>query len=486
MQVKKFEAPTLQEALDHVKRELGPEAIILQTKKNKRGFGLMSKPSVEITAAISERSFQKMKYIDKRLPPATREAMGKLPAPKQAEFVERFSNKYIDKVAETTRDKVQISPEVRQVKVTGRKYIDITDSDKNVPKVEIDLDVLAEESVKMHAAAVGHKGTAPVAPKVAGQRPLSGMTVEEELQHLKRMVQEMKITQDDNQGPAGALSATRDGVLAVPALQDAFEQLVVNGVDKKTALALIKKIVFEVGEEGCRDPDTVADQMALEIMATTEVLSPLGGVERRAAPSENAKESTGPVAVALIGPTGVGKTTTIAKIASEAILKRSLKVGMIGLDCYKVGAFDQLGTYGKILNVPYRSVKNAEELRVALQDYGGLDLILIDTTGRSQKDPSALSEMQELLQSVPNIRSHLVLAATTRDIELLEMVKRFSIFRPIGLVFSKLDEASLYGVLYNIPQKVKLPLLYFTTGQKVPDDIEEATRERVAALTLGI
>jgi flagellar biosynthesis protein FlhF len=190
--------------------------------------------------------------------------------------------------------------------------------------------------------------------------------------------------------------------------------------------------------------------------------------------------------IALVGPTGVGKTTTVAKMASEALLKRNLKVGLINLDSYKVAAFDQLGTYAKILNVPFRSAASADELRAAVQDFHGLDLVLVDTTGRSQRDPASLREMQELLKSVPTLRTQLVLAVATRDNELYDQASRFGVFRPQGVVFSKLDEATLYGSIYNVSQKTKLPLLYFTTGQRVPEDIEEATRERVAALIMEL
>ena len=214
-------------------------------------------------------------------------------------------------------------------------------------------------------------------------------------------------------------------------------------------------------------------------MESTEGISPLGGIE-----AEN--QQNGPAVIALVGPTGVGKTTTVAKMASEALLKRNLKVGLINLDSYKVAAFDQLGTYAKILNVPFRSVSTQEELKAALLDFQSLNLVLVDTTGRSQRDPGSLKDMQAMLSSVPNLRTHLVLSVITRDSELYDMATRFSIFRPQGLIMSKLDEATIFGSIYNVSQKVKLPLLYFTTGQRVPEDIEEASRERVASLILNL
>src|SRR5690606_23456674 len=140
----------------------------------------------------------------------------------------------------------------------------------------------------------------------------------------------------------------------------------------------------------------------------------------------------------------------------------------------------------KLLNVPFRNVITADDLKSAVADFRSLDLILIDTTGRSQRDPESLNELLEILSSCQRVCSQLVVSATTRDNELYDIGKRFSMFRPQGLVVSKLDEATLYGSIYNVSQRAKLPLAYFTTGQRVPEDIEEATKERLTALILDI
>jgi flagellar biosynthesis protein FlhF len=310
------------------------------------------------------------------------------------------------------------------------------------------------------------------------------MSVQDEMRHLKRMIEELKSAQDTQLAGGGAQAMLPSGRLGAPALEDAFEQLVLSGVDKRFALDLIRKVAFELGEEASASPDHVTDQLAAEIMGSTEVASALGELRPGGAPM--GAPETGPRVIALVGPTGVGKTTTVAKIASEAILKRNLKVGLVNLDTYKVAAFDQLGTYAKILNVPFRSCATAEELRAALADYRSLDLVLVDTTGRSQKDPAALNATKEVLAASPEATAHLVLSVTTRDGELYDMAGRFAMFRPQGIIVSKLDEGTTYGAIYNVCQKARLPLSYFTTGQRVPEDIEEATRERVASLILDI
>jgi len=463
MQVKKFEAPTLQEALDHVKRELGPEAIILQTKKNKRGFGLMSQPSVEVTAAVSDRSTQKKQYVENRLPEASRENLKKLPAQKQAEFLDKYTDGKGRTFANSNTAAGPAKPVTPGKKLTATRYIEI-DEDQIPPP--------APRTTRPAPAGA-------VAGQLAANAPVGiSMTMEEEVRHLKRMIEELKNAQDDGQSGAGAQHIVSPSRLSTPALQEAFEQLIVNGVDKRYAYALVKRTAFELGDVDSANPEMVLDLVAAEMMRSTEVSSPLAGIEPQS--------GKGPIVLALVGPTGVGKTTTVAKLASEAILRRNLKVGLINLDSYKVAAFDQLGTYAKILNVPFRSAGNAEDLQAAISDFQGLDLVLVDTTGRSQKDPASLQEMQGLLTSVPGVRTQIVLSVSTRDMELYDMVNRFSIFRPEGLIMSKLDEGSIYGAIYNISQKAKLPLLYFTTGQRVPEDIEEATCERVAALILDL
>jgi flagellar biosynthesis protein FlhF len=503
MQVKKFEAPTIQEALDTIKRELGPEAIILQTKKNKRGFGLLSKDSVEVTAAVSERSLQKKDFAEKRLPPATKEAVKKMPADRQAEFL----NKYTEKA--TPRSAPKQATHHAAGSYAGNSRMSAGAETAGAPidallrssaKSQDRVEVSARTQKQAPASSTGNRLTATryididgheVEERIASAAPK--MTMEEEVRLLKRMIEELKTSQDTAvPGGSGAQALLNpsaqqngSGALGTSALQDAYEQLVLNGIDKRYAWNLLKQVAFELGDERAKSPDDVLDQLAMEIMQSTEIEAPLSEATARIENTE-ARTTGGPVILALVGPTGVGKTTTVAKMASEALLRRNLKVGLINLDSYKVAAFDQLGTYAKILNVPFRSCATVDDLRAAIQDFQSLDLVIVDTTGRSQRDPEQLREMQTMLSQIPQLRTQLVLSVTTRDAELYDMANRFSMFRPQGIIVSKLDEATIYGSIYNVSQKVKLPLLYFTTGQRVPEDIEEATPERVAALILDL
>lgn len=444
MQVKKFEAQTLQEALDAVKLELGPEAIILQTKRNRKRFGLLSKPSIEVTAAVSERSIVKKKAVENRLQDEGKENLKKLTAEKQATVYNKFFDKYLDKIAGKTQDRVEIQSSKNNSvpkAITKTRYIDIQDDTQ--PAIQSATPSPVPVSVQN-----------PYVPPVA--------------------VKEESMT--------GAQALLPKSSLFTAALQDAFEQLVVNGMDKRLALDLLRRAGFELGAEKSDDTDRVLDEVAGEIIKGTEVLSLFGGLS----PGERAQKGMGPFVVALLGVTGVGKTTTIAKLTAEAMGKRQLKVGLINFDVQKPTAFDQLATYAKILNVPFRSITSIEDLKSALSEFQNMDLVLVDTAGTSQRDFNSLKELEETMRQVPGIETALVLSATTRDAELYEIANRFSIFRPRGLILSKLDEAMIYGVIYNICRKTKLPLLYFTLGQRVPEDLEEATQERVAALIMEL
>jgi flagellar biosynthesis protein FlhF len=507
MQVKKFEAPTIQEALDNVKRELGPEAIILQTKKNKRGFGLMSRASVEVTAAVSDRSMQKKQTVETRIPEVNRAAIRKFSAEKQADIYDKYQEKQLDKAAQT-QDKVQLNAKAK--KITATRYIDIEDDAR--PHAAGSAAVRRAPAATNPGRGISFGGSAKYAASLSPPEDSSPseftrndpsvptkMSLEDEVSYLKKMIQEMKASQDSQFDPsqyvgnnAGKRIESREGTSAsnllqhtaldIPALQDAFEQLVINGVDRRYVLALIKKVAFELGPERSKSMEQVLDLLADEIMASVEVHSPFKSLVPLAQ-----TESRTPAFFAFVGPTGVGKTCTVAKLASDLILNRKLKVGLINLDSHRTAAFEQLGTYAKIIHAPFRCAISMDDFRAAVQDFQNLDVILVDTTGHSQRDPHALREMQTLLKSAGSSpRSLLVVSATTRDTELYDISNRFSIFSPQGIVISKLDEATVYGSIYNLSQRVKIPLVYFTTGQTIPGDIEEASPERVAALVMEI
>ena len=189
-------------------------------------------------------------------------------------------------------------------------------------------------------------------------------------------------------------------------------------------------------------------------------------------------------AVALIGPTGVGKTTTVAKLAANFALKEKFRVALVTADTYRIAAVEQLKTYADLIGIPIDVVYTPQEMRSALYRHQDKQLVLIDTAGRSPSNQSQLAELEALLAVDDNIEKHLVLSATTKFTDCLEAVQRFQPSKPQKYLFTKLDEASNLGTLFNLMFHAPKTLSYITTGQNVPDDIELADPNRLTTLML--
>jgi len=189
--------------------------------------------------------------------------------------------------------------------------------------------------------------------------------------------------------------------------------------------------------------------------------------------------------VALIGPTGVGKTTTIAKLAANLKLRQNKKVGLITIDTYRIGAVDQLRMYAQIIDVPLKVVLTPAELKEAVAVLADMDVILLDTAGRSQNDDLKIQELKTFLDAAAPHEIHLVLSGTSHQSNMLSAAERF---KPLGvdrLILTKLDEAIGFGVVLSVMRKVNASLSYVTTGQDVPDDIEVGNGRKLAQMLLG-
>lgn len=190
--------------------------------------------------------------------------------------------------------------------------------------------------------------------------------------------------------------------------------------------------------------------------------------------------------VALVGPTGVGKTTTIAKLAANYRLKEKHNVGLITVDTYRIAAVEQLRTYAEIIDLPMQVVSTPREMRDAVRRLEGLDLILMDTAGRSPRDEIKLQELKAFLNEAGADEVFLVLSSVAGSRTLEHTAQRFAAVGTTGLVLTKLDEATGLGNVLPLLRTSGLPLSYLTNGQNVPDDIEIADAGRLARLVLGM
>ena len=187
---------------------------------------------------------------------------------------------------------------------------------------------------------------------------------------------------------------------------------------------------------------------------------------------------------ALLGPTGVGKTTTLAKIAAQCVLEKGVSTAFITADTYRISAVEQLKTYADILGLPIAIVYTPDELKEAIQKFRQKQLILIDTAGRSQHNRRQMAELKEFLAVNQNIEKYLVLSATTKNEDAKDILDKFSGCKPDKVIFTKTDETKSLGIILNILRRKEMRLSYLTNGQSVPDDIVPAEAGKLAKLFL--
>ena len=189
--------------------------------------------------------------------------------------------------------------------------------------------------------------------------------------------------------------------------------------------------------------------------------------------------------IAFIGPTGVGKTTTIAKLAAIQAIKMKKQVALITLDNHRIGGLDQLKTYAKIIGIPLEFASTGKEFKECLNRLKDKDLILIDTAGMSQRNEYQFNELRIFLNKVHCVETCLLLSATTKENDLIDILAKFKVFSISKLLFTKLDESTSYGNIFNQLIRSKIPVSYLTNGQQVPEDIKNATVEKLVDLIIN-
>jgi flagellar biosynthesis protein FlhF len=195
-------------------------------------------------------------------------------------------------------------------------------------------------------------------------------------------------------------------------------------------------------------------------------------------------ENTTQKRMAFIGPTGVGKTTTLAKIAAKYLATQSNSIALITIDTYRIAAVEQLKVYGEIMHLPVEIVITPQQLQAALDKHRNKELILIDTAGRSPLDSLSIKDLHMFFPPGLGIDNYLVLSAVTRDNELMEAYSHFQQIPLHSTIFTKIDECSTLGVMLNIQVQKGSPVSYVTNGQRVPEDILEADKKQLAQLII--
>ena len=285
---------------------------------------------------------------------------------------------------------------------------------------------------------------------------------------LRRMEDKLRV---------GAYSAPQARQYANSAVQAFHDTLLTNGVTESVAAALLDGL------------DTVHENDEFELnfivkIVYNRIIEAIGApAPISQAPTERGK----PRVAAFIGSTGVGKTTTIAKLAAGLILDAGLNVGFVTADTYRIAAVEQLKTYADILGIEVGVAYTPEDVSEYIQLLGGInDVVMLDTAGRSPKNTAGMEELTQFLAAAGECEKYLVLSLTTRWEDMCEIVRAYDGFGDFKLIFTKLDEASCLGAVLNVCRETGRRASYLTCGQNVPDDIRPLEAAEVARALLGL
>lgn len=252
-----------------------------------------------------------------------------------------------------------------------------------------------------------------------------------------------------------------------------YENLVKSHVDRELALKIASSVETRLPKEKAYDQD-----WAREVCLHT-----LQEFIKEAQPIETKSEKKGRL-VFFVGPTGVGKTTTIAKLAANMTFLERKNVALITMDTYRVSAPEQLRTFAEIIGIPISVVFDPQEMKEAINRYREKDIIFVDTAGRSPHNEEHMGELRRFVQEAQPEETILVLSATTDSSDLIATYYKFSTLRVDKLIFTKLDETYNYGQIFNALYEIKRPIAYLTNGQSVPDDIQVPDPLELAKLLL--
>jgi flagellar biosynthesis protein FlhF len=354
----------------------------------------------------------------------------------------------------------------RQIEVTAARGV-------NVPSRLPGRSLYEEERGNDNDVVLRHDGPHPLNSASAGraqpesQRPDSSRSdlpgvMQNQLTELQTMVEELCRRSD----------APRQDL--PDELFQLFTELLDSDLSEDLARELVERVRTETKGSHVEDLLLVKARLARMIEAEVRVAGPIQITPGRCR------------LVALVGPTGVGKTTTIAKLAANYRLKEKRRVGLITVDTYRIAAVEQLRTYADIIDLPMQVVSTPREMREAVGRMDNLDLILLDTAGRSPKDEVRIQELRAFLTEADSDEVHLVLSGVASARVLEQTAERFAAVGTTSLILTKLDEATGLGNILPLVRSSQLPLSYLTNGQNVPDDIEVADSMRTARLILGM
>ncbi len=438
MQVRIFEAADMASGLKMVRQELGADALILSTRTVKNGkLGILGKSVFEITAAIDT--------------PWPREKNGA-----------GIPGQY------------QRTAPSRPNKQTGKR-INCTVGDAAAPSPPRETFRFAQHSL----------GQDKEIMDTFREGDPSGNDIRQEFAELRELVKNLagNIARQAQQVPEVQAPASPSG--EPPSSLQARLQAMRPPADRLIEYLLDFGINLETAETMTRFARESLLPLDLENSTTLQAFFRKVIEDLIVVSPTDFKQTSGQHRLALVGPTGVGKTTTLAKLAAHYLARFSHSIALITIDTYRIAAVEQLKVYGEIMHLPVEVVITPEQLAQALNKHQDKELILIDTAGRSPKDSLCIEELVSFFPPEMQITKHLVLSATTRETELCDIIRSFDRLGIDRTIFTKIDECSRLGALLNVQIHSGKSLSYVTNGQRVPEDLLEISKEMAAELIMS-
>ncbi len=425
------------EAMKMVKTELGPDAIILHSRDTGKGLlGLFMGRGVEVTAAVDIKEARKKTSQPQSKPTSSSPTK---PAPNRA-------GKKIDFKVDGQEEKK--APEENPLLALSKK---------------LDVEKKKTEPPPPSPSITNHEPVVPPAPTFKEKYLEDRLSqLENQLSRVIGMIEHLAPSLASGEFPT------------VPTHTRAlYNHLLEHDVDESLALSIASHIAETTDEK-----DDVWTALKGYLLSKFPVVPPLEI-------DVNAKK---PKVIMLVGPTGVGKTTTLAKISAQYKYTQKWevrpKIVFVTADLYRLAAVEQLQKYTEILGAELEVTYSPEEVRQALNKHKDAHLILFDTAGTSQRNMPQMSTLAAIAQAALPTEIHLVLSTTTKYSDMIDIVEHFKEIKPVRFIFTKIDESTTYGTILNTVTKYKIPISYLTTGQNVPEDIEIAKSERIAKLLL--
>ncbi len=485
MKIKTFQALTMSDAIRTIKDELGPDAVILSSKQVRKSggvFGLFGQPMIEVAAAVDLQTPapSQVRAQAKAARQTERTAVPQRPLSKPGTAV--YAKHESPALEPPPWERRHRAPEPEAWgELAGEPKFDET-LRRQMARTAAESAVINAMPVSTPAQGLARYDRPERRAAETDSGDLAG--IKDEITQLRRLVEEMR------QANAGAVD--------MPARPTAAPPVRVPQAARTVDTSGMPSGMWERWQDRLRQSGLDAERVRRIVTSARQMTPPAAPTSDQAARQALhrvlSREITvaGPLfgmgewkkAVIFTGPTGVGKTTTIAKLAAHYRLKEKRSVALITLDTYRVAAVEQLRMYAQVLGVSMDVALTKREAVECIKRRSKTELLLIDTAGRSPRDEAGMQELRELIAVDHPLETHLVLSATTKEQDLRDGWARYAALPVDRLLFTKLDETTGFGGLADLALSTGVPLSYFSTGQRVPEDIEVARPERVADLVL--